>query len=489
MTPRANNVQGVNSFSTKTLDAGDLMAVGKALAWCGESAPLKTGLELWGGLECTVNRVQDHWFDQLQRCGHIQRRGDFAAVRELGIRKLRYGMHWERAVASGIEVFAPAVAEMDEVGIEPIAGLVHHGSGPAGTSLMDPMFGEKLAVYALEFARRYPHIGSYTPVNEPQTTARFAGLYGHWYPHHRSFSAYVCALVNQLRGSVLAMRAVRTVRPDAVFVHTEDGGKTWSAPALRDLCAEREHRRWLGVDLLCGRVDRQHPLFGFMRRHGLSEAEIFWFAENPCPPDVVGLNYYVTSDRYLDDRTWMYPAWLIGGDSGDELLADIEAVRVRPGGIAGAGKILTEAWERYGIRVAITEAHLGGPVEEQKRWLAGVWNEALEARRRGVDCVAVTSWALLGSYDWCTLVTRDAGIYEPGAFDVRRGVPRPTAIARLVRRLGRGEEPGVVGEGWWARPDRFTFDPAPEEDSEDAGLAEMSLTYGQASAVSAQRGA
>lgn len=30
-------------------------------------------LALWGGLECTVNRVRDQYFNQLDRNGHAQR--------------------------------------------------------------------------------------------------------------------------------------------------------------------------------------------------------------------------------------------------------------------------------------------------------------------------------------------------------------------------------------------------------------------------------
>lgn len=435
----------------------------------GEFVSPSCPLQLWGGVECTVNRVYDKYFDQMSRSGHLERPGDLALFRELGLKKLRYGLHWERFCRAGtLAVFDEKLAEMQRLGIEPIAGLVHHGSGPADTSLLDPDFGRKLASYAQQVARRYSWIGSYTPVNEPHTTARFSGLYAHWYPHHRSFRSYVRALVNQLRGSVLAMRAIRAVRSDAAFVHTEDGGKTWSTPALAELCEQREQRRWLGTDLLCGKVDERHPLFGFLWRHGLSEAEILWFAENPCPPDVIGLNYYVTSDRFLDHRTGRYPRFLAGGDTGKEPLVDIEAVRLRRGGIAGAGAMLTEAWERYGIPVAITEAHLGGQSREQVRWLSGIWREAQAAREAGVDCVAVTAWSLLGSYDWCTLVTRNRGVYEPGVFDVRRGTPVPTALAGVVRRLANGGAPIAEG-GWWTKPQRFTFEPVDENEEETSG--------------------
>jgi hypothetical protein len=264
----------------------------------------------------------------------------------------------------------------------------------------------------------------------------------------------------------LAMRAVRRVRSDALFLHTEDGGRTWATEALAEHGATREQRRWLGTDLLCGRVSERHELFGFMRENGLSSEEILWFADNPCPPDVIGLNYYITSDRFLDHRTEGYPESLVGGDSGSEPLVDIEAVRLRRGGISGAGAILRDAWDRYGLPVAITEAHMGGDIEDQLAWLTGIWKEAAEARESGVECVAVTVWALLGSYDWCTLVTRDEGIYERGVFDVSGGLgdrqPVPTRLVDLVKRMAAGQSLPPARGGWWKRPDRFTFDPIDE---------------------------
>ncbi len=421
-------------------------------------------MELWGGLECTINRVGDVFFDQMKRTGHLDRPGDLALLRDLGLRKLRYGLHWERShVAETLAIFDSPLQQMRDLGIEPIAGLVHHGSGPSHTSLLDPRFGEKLAAYALQLARRYPWIQSYTPVNEPQTTARFSGLYGHWYPHHRSFQSYARALLGQLRASVLAMQAIRTVRSDAVFVHTEDGGKTFSTSALAEIRELREQRRWLGLDLLCGRVDQLHPMYTYLLANGLTEAEILWFAENPCPPDVIGLNYYITSDRFLDHRIERYPAGRAGGDTGHEPLVDIEAIRVRQQGIEGAGAILTEAWQRYRLPVAITEVHLGGTPLEQIEWLLSIWHGALRARAGGADCVAVTAWALFGSYDWCNLVTRDEGVYEPGAFDVSGGTPVPTELAGAIRDLASGNAAPGEPRGWWTRPDRLTFGAADQE--------------------------
>ena len=43
--------------------------------------------------------------------------------------------------------------ELRELGIGPIVGLLHHGSGPRYTSLLDPDFPEKFASYAGGVAR------------------------------------------------------------------------------------------------------------------------------------------------------------------------------------------------------------------------------------------------------------------------------------------------------------------------------------------------
>ena len=227
-------------------------------------------------------------------------------------------------------------------------------------------------------------------------------------------------------------------------------------------------------------------MFEFLTTNGIPEEEVLWFAENSCPPDVVGLNYYLTSDRFLDHETWRYPNWLAGGDTGEEPLVDIEAVRIRKDGILGAGPLLREAWERYGIPVAITECHLGGGWDgDPVRWLAEVWREAQEVRDGGAEVAAVTVWSLLGAFDWDWLVTCNRGSYEPGVFDVRSGRPVPTPLAEAVRDLGHGRPIQITGQGGWRHPDRFTFEPVSEQEPvravEDGLQREMDLSFSGAS--------
>ncbi|HYE99381.1 MAG TPA: family 1 glycosylhydrolase [Planctomycetota bacterium] len=421
--------------------------------------------QIWAGLECTVNRVGDRYFDQCARNGFRRRLDDLDRFAALGIRALRCPFLWETLAPHGPDradwAFADRVLDrLSRLGLRPIAGLVHHGSGPPQTSLLDDGFAAGLAAYAGAFARRYPWVTDYTPVNEPLTTARFSGLYGLWYPHRRDDPAFVKALLVQVRATVLAMQAVRAVNPHARLVQTEDMGRTWSTPLLRDQADFENARRWLSFDLLCGRVGPDHPLYGYLTAHGLTEEDRAFFAENAAPPDVVGLNYYLTSDRVLDERLAHYPERYHGGN-GRIRYADAEAVRVLPGGIAGHRALLAEAWARYGRPVAITEVHVGSTREEQLRWLREAWEAGRAARAEGVDVRAITVWSLLGAYDWNSLVTQENGFYESGVFDLRgTSVPRPTALAAMTRGLATGAgfaHPVLETPGWWRRPERLQF--------------------------------
>lgn len=417
-------------------------------------------MELWGGLECTVNRIGDGFRDQLadvcpdQHLEHVDR------VISLGLKAIRYPVLWEKVApadpaACNWSAYDAPLARLRAAGTRVIAGLVHHGSGPAHTSLIDDEgFALGLAQHAARTAERYPWIEAWTPVNEPVTTARFSCLYGHWYPHLREDRAFWQALLNQIDATRLAMRAIRRVTPQAQLIQTDDLGRTFATADVRGQAAFNNLRRWAGWDLLCGRVTRLHPLFDYLRPYGF-EDRLLAIADDPCPPDVIGLNHYLTSDRFLDHRVGRYPGHLAGRASGNDYV-DTEAVRVldpAPPGLAG---VIREAWDRYGIPVAVTEVHNGCTREEQLRWLAEAWDTAVRLRADGVDIRAITAWALLGSRGWDTLLTADGG-YEPGAFDVSGGLLRETALAGLLRALpaGGSRHPLASGAGWWARPIRF----------------------------------
>ena len=427
-------------------------------------------LEIWGGIECTINRVKKEFFDQLDYSGHYIREGDIDAIAGLGIKKIRYPLLWEKHQPEKDTVIDWAWArkqltQIQQKGIDVIAGLVHHGSGPAFTNLADPEFPYLLADYAKKVAAEFPWIQYYTPVNEPLTTARFSSLYGLWYPHKRSAKICMQALLNQLKGVVFSMQEIRKINPQAQLVQTEDLGKTYSTDKLRYQARFENERRWLTYDILCGKLDEKHKLWRYIKSLGIPREELQFFIDNPCVPDIFGFNHYLTSERYLDERLHLYPQHTHGGNS-RQRYADVEAVRVELPEVTGIEVLLTEAWDRYQKPIAITEVHLHSHREEQLRWFRHVWESVSRLKEKGIDIRAVTSWALLGSYGWNRLLTQRGGEYEPGAFDLRNGNLRPTALYHFIKDLTQTQQCNhqlSIEKGWWQRSSRILYGPVIKE--------------------------
>jgi dTDP-4-dehydrorhamnose reductase len=421
-------------------------------------------VELWGGVECSHNRVGDTYFDQLSKNGHAGRLSDLDLFSAMGIKKLRYPVLWEHVAPQGLDqpdwTWADErLSRLQELNIDPIVGLVHHGSGPTYTSLVSANFAESLAVFAGMVAERYPWVNYYTPVNEPLTTARFSGLYGFWYPHGHSDGEFVRALYNQLLGTKLAMKAIRKVNPAAKLVQTEDLGETQSTPLLAYQAQFDNARRWLSFDLLCGKVNHQHFLWAYLRKAGLSEMELLDFVYDPLPPDVMGINHYVTSERYLDEHLIAYPLHT-HGTNGYHRYADVETVRVRGVERVGIKQLLQQTWQRYSLPISVTEAHICCTREEQMRWFKEVWDAAATLQSEGVPIRAVTTWALLGSFDWDSLLTQERFIYENGVFDLRGNEPRPTGMVPMLKSLaatGTYKHPVLETKGWWDREERYEY--------------------------------
>ncbi|HZF43036.1 MAG TPA: family 1 glycosylhydrolase [Sphingomonadaceae bacterium] len=451
-------------------------------------------LELWGGYECTVNRVGDEWFDQTPRSGHEQRIGDLQLFAGLGVRSLRYPALWERISPDSpdrrdFRWSDERLAELDRLGINPILTLCHHGSGPRYTSLIEDSFAPGLAEHAAAVAARYPWVRDYTPVNEPLTTARFSALYGLWYPHTKDERLFWVALLNEIDATRLAMREIRKVNPDARLIQTDDLGFCHATEPLQPEADFQNERRWVGWDLLCGTVVPGHKLWERIASFGLAD-RLRTIAADPCPPDVIGINHYLSSERLMDHRVELYPHRSVA----DRKVArfrgvpkiDVDAIRHRQEGVLGLPALIEQAWQRYGRTIAITECHNGATREEQVRWFMQVWEEAEELRRRGVDLCAVTAWALLGSHDWNRMVTRFVGHYETGVFDVRTGTPRPTLLASVLTSLAAGQTPSVpevAGPGWWRRESRLIH-AAPRSGPEyDIALAPPGAAYARPLAI------
>src|ERR1700679_2897949 len=185
-------------------------------------------MELWASPEPTFARIGATAVrDQIAETGLDVRPDDAERIAALGVTASRTPVLGERVAPAGPHEcdFSEPERRLNALraaGIEPIVTLLHHGSGPQYTDLLDPAFPLWFAEYAEATARAFPWVRRWTPINEPLTTARFATLYGVWYPSMRDDRGFGRALVNQTLAQQAAMRRIRRVIPDAEFVLTED---------------------------------------------------------------------------------------------------------------------------------------------------------------------------------------------------------------------------------------------------------------------------
>ncbi|HSN61011.1 MAG TPA: hypothetical protein VLR49_08755, partial [Ferruginibacter sp.] len=140
-------------------------------------------IPVWGGLECTINRLENTFHDQFEMNDFYSYPDLVTAINTCGIKTLRFPVLWEKHQPSNDTEIDWSWAEeqlhlLKSNNIDPIIGLLHHGSGPIFTNLLDKNFPALFAAYAARVTAKFPWVNLYTPINEPLTTARFSGLYG-----------------------------------------------------------------------------------------------------------------------------------------------------------------------------------------------------------------------------------------------------------------------------------------------------------------------
>ena len=416
--------------------------------------------EIWGGIECSYTRVEGEYGDQLDYCGHY-RRGvdDIRHIAQLGIKALRYPVILEkfgRSDSSSWTWLGRQLNTLLHYNIIPIAGLLHHGSGPLHATLTDSCFPVEMEKYAMQVAKRFPFLEYFTPINEPLTTARFCGLYGFWFPHQQDPKSFAQIFLNEMKAVVLSMRAIRKINPKAKLIQTEDLGKTYSTTLLQYQADFENERRWLTTDLLCGYVNRGHPMWDYFLWLKIPQKSLEFFLENRCPPDIIGIDYYLTSERFLDENLESYPESTYG-TNGKHQYADTEALRVKHNRPSGPAVLFTECWERYRIPLAITEVHVHGSPHEQIAWFNCIWKTCSQLIRKGIDIRAVTAWAMFGTYGWSKLLRENPGEYERGVFDVGTGEVESTPYTDFLKALIRNPRIAECYEtgGWWNSDSRF----------------------------------
>ncbi|HEV8021852.1 MAG TPA: family 1 glycosylhydrolase, partial [Candidatus Lustribacter sp.] len=264
-------------------------------------------MELWASPEPTFARIDATTVrDQSAETGLDVRLDDAERIAALGVTASRVPVLWERVAPNdphACDYREPArrLAALKAAGIEPIVTLLHHGSGPQYTDLLDPAFPLWFAEYAEATAREFPWVRRWTPINEPLTTARFATLYGVWFPNMRDDRAFGRAMVNQTLAQQAAMRRIRRVIPAAEFVLTEDLQRYSAGDAgVAEYAEFLRERVYLSAELVAGRVGDDHPLATFLtERCGVDALEVAMLQRDATVPDLVAFNHYPHSERYL----------------------------------------------------------------------------------------------------------------------------------------------------------------------------------------------
>src|SRR5215218_7715 len=230
-------------------------------------------------------------------------REDFDLLKESGAQHVRWGVPWYRVnPAPGVFDWVWMDQALDYLvnttGIVPIIDLMHYGTPLwLENAFINVNYPERIAEYAHAFAARYKNlVRYYTPLNEPLVNALFCGRLGQWPPHLEGDDGYVKVLMPVVRGVALTEKALRAADPGAIIVQVEAIEHHYTAAAeLGERVAEEIAHIYLPFDLFTGRVDTGHLLWPFLRKHGVTEADLHWLRDRPITVDMIGVNYYPIS--------------------------------------------------------------------------------------------------------------------------------------------------------------------------------------------------
>jgi beta-glucosidase len=367
----------------------------------------------------TINQGRTR-VDEMEKCGHYRHwRTDLALLEDLGVRYLRYGppIHktWLGPDRHDWEFPDLGFGELRRRDVVPVADLCHFGVPDWVGNFQNPDFPALFAAYAGAFARRYPWVQLYTPVNEMFICATFSARYGWWNEQLASDRAFVTALKHLVRANVLAMAAVLEVRPDAIFVQSESSEYFHADdPAAIRPAEVANARRFLSLDLNYGRRVGSE-MYEYLMDNGMTREEYHFFLRQAplrhhC---VMGNDYYVTNEHRVaaDGRTRA------------------------AGEVFGYDEITRQYHDRYKLPVMHTETNMSeGPGgNEAVDWLWKQWANVLRVRNTGVPIVGFTWYSLTDQVDWDVALREENGRVNPlGLYDLDRNI---RAVGRAYKRL------------------------------------------------------
>jgi beta-glucosidase/6-phospho-beta-glucosidase/beta-galactosidase len=355
--------------------------------------------------------------DEMEKCGHYKHwQTDFLLVKELGIEYLRYGPpYYSVHTAPGQYdwTFTDQVFNrLKELEICPIVDLCHFGVPDWMGNFQNPDFPYYFAEYAEAFAKRFPHLHLYTPINEIFIAAMFSAQYGWWNERLQSDEAFVTALKNICKANVMAMHAILNIQPDATFIQSESSEYFHAIdPAASPLARFLNQKRFLSLDLTYG-YPLNATMYEYLLSNGLTSKEYRWFTDNQVKAKcIMGNDYYVTNEHIVHPDGHTQAA----------------------GEIFGYYVITAQYYRRYRLPIMHTETNIRMPA--CREWLLKQWANVHRLKHDGIPVIGFTWYSLTHQVDWDSALRNDAGtVNKLGLYDLDRKImPVGKAYKNLIK--------------------------------------------------------
>jgi beta-glucosidase/6-phospho-beta-glucosidase/beta-galactosidase len=395
-----------------------------------------TGIECSNPVACDVTGRRKR-IDELELTFHYTHwKHDLHLVKRLGLDYLRYGPPWYRVHLGPHRYdweFTDAVfGEIRRLGIVPIVDLCHFGVPDWIGDFQNPDWPASFAEYAAAFARRFPWVQFYTPVNEIYVTAKLSTLVGFWNERARgNHRAFVTAMKHLCLANLLAVERILQTRSDAIFIQSESAEyfHLGASDASNVQRARWENElRFLSLDLLFSHRPAA-DVVSYLLDNGMTRREFDWFMSHRLAARIVmGNDYY---------------------DRNEQVVARDGALRPA-GEVFGWAVITRQYFDRYRRPVMHTETNTFNAADAP-RWLWKEFYNVRYLREQGVPVLGFTWYSLLDQVDWDSALAQERGVVNAvGLFDLQR---RPRPVAAAYRELLRefAHEPLLVPEDEKAR--------------------------------------
>ncbi len=321
-----------------------------------------------GGFECSAQQLLDgRKLDLLASTGHDRfAEADYRSLARHGILCARDGLRWQliEQVPGCYDWSSalPMLRAARNAGMQVIWDLCHYG-WPDRIDIWSTEFVGRFAAFAAAAARLVKAESDFPPffcpVNEMSFWAWAGGETGGFAPF---FHGRGGDLKRQLvRASMAAVAAIRSVAPEARFIHAEPGIHVAPATSLfEDIEAAELHRQsqFEALDMLSGRQEA-------------------WLGGKPELIDIVGVNYY-------PHNQWFHP---VGG------IIPLGHHAYRP-----FRALLAETYARYAKPLIVAETGAEGTCKGS--WLHYICGEVLAARRQGVPVLAICLYPVVDYPGW-----------------------------------------------------------------------------------------